>query len=92
MQLLAIVTATALSEEIVMPLYKLLAVVEDWCFVVVLGFVGTALLSYPIRMYFHKEFFERLSIQGNLLFIAVLWLFVTVFFVRPLASWWDDED
>ncbi len=78
-------------QEGVVKSHKLWQAIENGCFVLVIGFVGTALLSYPIRMYFYKEFFERLSPLGNVLFFLALWIVVTVLFAAPLLKWWDEE-
>lgn len=71
--------------------HKLYKAFENLCFIVVLGSVGTAILSYCIRRYF-QEFFDRLSPQGNALFIFGLWIVVTVLFAGPLSERWNDED
>ncbi len=64
-------------------LSKLWTTVKDWAWWFLWGWVWTAMLSYLIRIVWRPEVFERLPPAQNLMFIMVLWVLVTVFFVRP---------
>ncbi len=59
---------------------------QEWSWWGLWGAVWTAIASYPIRMYFHKEYFERASLLQNLVFLFCLWAVVTGLIVRPICE------
>jgi polyferredoxin len=65
--------------------------VKDWLWWLLWGLIIAACVSYPIRWFFWRELYGKLSILQEILLFLVTVFGLAFFVVRPFCRGMDDE-